>query len=122
MYHTVVSAAALTAAGGPYYYRIPLLLDAVTGMQIVWADGTSAFTGTFYSTCREDAPIPAATTAAPNLQYWSSEATDLPITTVTAAAAGSKVYHIGNCGGGFGLLRITPTANTALSIFIYGEV
>lgn len=120
-YKTIVSGAALTAAGGPYYYAVPLSTDTISGMQLAWGDATSAFSATLYTTCQETQTVPVATTAAPDLKIWSSDADSVPIAPVAAGAAGSKVYHLGNVGAPAGLLRITPTANTSFSLYLWGK-
>jgi len=117
----IISRAVLLSASAPYYYKIGLGGDSITSFQLAWHDATSAFSAVLFTSNHDSPTVPAVAAAAPDLTQWSSEAADLPITTVAAAAAGSKVYHVGNCGARWGLLQITPTANCILSIRLHGK-
>jgi hypothetical protein len=110
----------IAVASAPYYYLLPIAGSGITSFQISHLDATSAYSAILYTSNYGSPPVPA-TGGAVNLIYWQSEAVDFPLTTVTAGAAGSKIYHVGNCGAAWGLLRITPTAASDITIMINGK-
>ena len=122
----IVEAATLLAASTPYYYRLPMTtVTTVPGqpmsIMIQWHDATSAFAATLYTSNLDDPDVPAVAAAGPDVEQWHSEATDVPIPSVTASAAGCDMIHMGNFGAKWGLLKIEPSANTSLTIITHGK-
>lgn len=107
------------AADDPIYVKFKLSAGIISSFQISWHDATTAFAATFYTSNWDDPPVPANGAAGPSAEYWHDESSDVTIPTVTAGAVGCDLFHLGNNGAKWGLLKIAPTANSNLSILTH---
>lgn len=105
-------------SGQTHYFEIPVAASPYVGIQIVWHDATSAFTGAVSSTNR--GPQEAATDST-NAEQWSAEA-GVTVPTVPGGAAGSQMIHLAGWASRRLRLELTATANSRVSIYTHGKV
>jgi hypothetical protein len=103
--------------GETHYFEIPVSASPYLGIQIVWHDATSAFTGAVASTNQPPAEVAVNST---NAEHWSAEA-GVAVPTVSAAAAGSNMIHLTGIGSRLLRLALTATANSRVSIHTHGK-
>lgn len=102
------------ANGVTEHFEIPVSAAPFVSVQIIWHDGTTAFTGEIYTTNRTD--VAKTSTSA---EEWTLEA-DATVTEVTAAAAGSQMIHL-QANSRRLKIALTATAASRVSIYTHGK-
>lgn len=99
-------------------YRLTSMQEIVSSFQLCWHDATSAFTYKVFVSNDENPPVNEG--GALDLTLWAEETALAG--TVAAAAAGSKLVHLGNNGARDVMVEITTTAASKLSIKTNGKL
>jgi hypothetical protein len=108
-----------------HYVEIGGVDDVIQSIQISWPDAISSATITLQSSnflVTTDVPLAGQAIARSDEvdgYRWADES--VSITGPVAAAAGSTMIHVGNCGARRLRLKITVTANTQLYILGHGK-
>lgn len=111
-----------TTSGTEKWYRMRIEQGELASMQISWASATFTMDApVFYTSNWEQPAIPADGAAAPDLEQWTLESSIVG-TAVTASAAGSQMYHVGNNGAAHALVKINPTQTETGVLSVHAHV
>lgn len=104
-------------AGGAKFFAIPVARGGFLSIQVVWHNNTSAFGAPALFTSNWPNPDIDST----SLMHWFEETLDDPFDAVAAGAPGSQMRHMSFIGARYAKLRITPTADSIISIYAHGK-
>lgn len=108
-------------SGTEKWYRVGAPSGQICAVMVRWHDGTTAFDApVFYTSNLDDPTVPADGASAPDLEQWALESS-VTGTAVTAGAAGSQMYHLGNNGAKWVMVKVNPTANSIISFAAHAK-